>query len=78
MGALGEPERWDGVFDAAERSVLELADALTADSANLEPVLVARVREHWSEAQRAEILLVIGEANFNNRAGNGAKQLLGG
>ena len=35
------------------------------------------LRAHFSEVELAEIILVCGQANLNNRAGNAAKQLLG-
>lgn len=43
----------------------------------LDPALVAELRTHFSETELAELVLVAGQANLNNRAGNAAKQLLG-
>lgn len=43
----------------------------------LDPELVAELRQHFDEVQLAELILVAGQANLNNRAGNAAKQLLG-
>ncbi len=36
---------------------------------------MARLRRHYDERQMAEILLVAGQANLNNRVGNAAKVL---
>ena len=47
------------------------------DSAVLDPALTAELREHFNEVERAELILVCAQGNFNNRAGNAAKQLLG-
>jgi len=58
-------------------AALQLADALTGDATHeLEAALVAELRAHYSEAELAEMILVCGQANLNNRAGNAAKQLL--
>ena len=43
----------------------------------LDDALIASLRERFTENERAELLLVCGQANLNNRAGNAAKQLLG-
>ncbi|MEM9201254.1 MAG: hypothetical protein AAGC53_06325 [Actinomycetota bacterium] len=40
--------------------------------------LIAGLRTHFTEAERAELILVAGQANLNNRAGNAAKQVLDG
>lgn len=78
IDAIGHPDRWSEVFDPGERSVLALADAMAGDGTHeLAPDLVARLRTQYTEAERAELLLVAGQANLNNRAGNAAKQLLG-
>ncbi len=39
--------------------------------------LVAELRGLFAEVELAELILVAGQANLNNRAGNAAKQLLG-
>lgn len=57
--------------------MLRLADAVSADSYALDPELVTELRAHFTEPQLAELVLVAGQANLNNRAGNAAKQLLG-
>jgi alkylhydroperoxidase family enzyme len=75
LGALREPGRWQAVFTPAEIVLLDLADRLIAHSDDLGPDLIARLREHYEDQQIAEILLVAGQANMNNRAGEAAKQL---
>lgn len=50
---------------------------MCADSAALDPGLVADLHACFDEAELAELVLVAGQANLNNRAGNAAKQLLG-
>ncbi len=75
--ALARPDRWGDVFSSAEVAALRLADAMSADSHALDPALVAELRAEFTEVERAEVLLVVAQANFNNRAGNAAKQLLG-
>jgi alkylhydroperoxidase family enzyme len=78
IDAIGHPDRWPEVFGSAERAVLALADAISGGATHaLAPDLVTELREHYSEAARAELILVAGQANLNNRAGNAAKQLLG-
>ena len=68
---------WASVFDARRLAALKLADAMCHDSAVLDPALTAELREHFNEVERAELILVCAQGNFNNRAGNAAKQLLG-
>lgn len=65
------------MFSAAELAALRLADAISADSSVLADDLIVALREHFDETQLAELILVCGHANLNNRAGNAAKQLLG-
>lgn len=78
LEALEAPDSWAGVFDEPTRAVLELADALSGeDNDALDPGLVERLRRDFAEEELAEIILVCGQANLNNRAGNAAKQLLG-
>jgi len=48
----------------------EASHALSAE-------LNQNLRAHFSEVERGELVLVCGQANLNNRAGNAAKQLLG-
>lgn len=75
--ALDAPETWAEIFDDRARSVLLLADAVCGDSHTLPAELVTELRSHFSEVELAELILVAGQANLNNRAGNAAKQLLG-
>ena len=65
------------MFDARAHLALRLADALCGDSHSLDPALVAELRANFSELELAEVILVCGQANLNNRAGNAAKVLLG-
>ena len=57
--------------------LLRLADALCGDAQALDPELGSELRAHFSEVELAELILVAGQANLNNRAGNAAKRLLG-
>ena len=75
--AIGEPSRWGDEFDARGQAVLRLADAMCGDTHALDPDLVTELRALFSEAELAELVLVAGQANMNNRSGNAAKQLLG-
>ena len=77
LDALDRPDVWADAFDDRDRVVLRLADAMSGDTSELDPELVADLREHFTEAERAELILVAGQANLNNRAGNAAKQVLG-
>lgn len=47
------------------------------NSHELDAVLIADLRSHFSEQELGEMILLCGQANLNNRAGNAAKQLLG-
>lgn len=78
IAALESPEEWPDHFDQREIAALRLADALAGPASHdLDTELVADVREHFSEAELAELILVAGQANLNNRVGNAAKQVLG-
>ena len=58
--------------------MLRLADEMSGDASHaLSDELIGGLRTHFSEEERAELVLVAGQANLNNRAGNAAKQLLG-
>ncbi len=46
-------------------------------TSELSAELIAELRYHYEEAEIAELVLVCGQANLNNRVGNAAKQLLG-
>jgi alkylhydroperoxidase family enzyme len=66
------------VFDAKTSAALTLADAMTGDaSCSIHPALTTALRSHFTEQELGEIILLCGQANLNNRAGNAAKQLLG-
>jgi len=75
--ALERPDSWNDVFDDRTRALLHLADAMSADTSTLEAGLITTLRDHFTEAELAELILVAGQANLNNRVGNAAKQLLG-
>ena len=75
LAAIGDPSQWEATFSPAEIVALELATRMVDDADKLGPELIARVKEHFSEQQIAELILVAGQANLNNRTGNAAKQL---
>jgi len=50
---------------------------MCGETASLSPELVEELRFHFSEVELAELALVCGQANLNNRVGNAAKQILG-
>jgi alkylhydroperoxidase family enzyme len=77
IDAIAEPDRWADVFDARERAALRLADAMCGATHALDGGLVTELRTQFSEVELAELVLVAGQANLSNRAGNAAKQLLG-
>ena len=76
IDALSTPERWATVFAPAIVAALELADAMSSESGAIEADVVAEVRSHWNDDELAELMLVCGQPNFNNRVGNAAKHLL--
>lgn len=66
------------MFDEPAQWVLRLADEMSGDASHeLTPELIDGLRNHFDEESLAELILVGGQANLNNRAGNAAKQLLG-
>lgn len=77
IDALDEPTPWTDVFDEPTVAALRLADAMCGDSDAIETSLTTELRRHFTEIELAELILVCGQANLNNRAGNAAKQLLG-
>lgn len=78
IDALKAPESWSDIFEPLEQAVLRLTNAMSGDGhVTLDAALVAELRSHFIEAELAELILVAGQANLNNRAGNVAKQLLG-
>lgn len=59
-------------------AALRLADAMSAETTDsLDPELISDLRAHFGEAELAELILLGGQANLNNRVGNTSKQLLG-
>jgi alkylhydroperoxidase family enzyme len=76
LAAIEDPAMWEANFSPAEVAALELATRMCDDADNLGAELIARVKEHYSDQQVAELILVAGQANMNNRSGNAAKQLL--
>ena len=74
---MSDPETWDAVFDDKSRLTLKLADTMCGQTSVLDTKLIAELRASFTEVELAELLLVAGQANLNNRAGNAAKQLLG-
>ncbi len=76
--ALEAPGSWTDVFEPQAEAALRLSDEMSgASHPRLDTALVAELRGHFTEGQLAELILVAGQANLNNRAGNVAKQLLG-
>ncbi len=73
--AIAQPEQWRDVFTPGEIAALDLATRLAHESHDLGAELIARLKEHYDARQLAEILLVAGQANLNNRVGNAAKVL---
>ncbi len=76
IDALSAPDRWAATFDAPIVAALHLADAMSGEPREIEPALIAELREHWNDDELAELMLVCGQANLNNRVGNAAKRLL--
>ena len=68
---------WTEVFTERQVAALRLADTMCGETHSLDPDLVTELRAQFDEEQLAELILVAGQANLNNRAGNAAKQLLG-
>lgn len=74
---MENPALWPDVFDEKHQAVLKLADAVSAESHAIDPSLITLLQANFGEGELAELILVCGQANLNNRAGNAAKQLLG-
>ena len=49
---------------------------MSSETHALDPELIAELRFHYDEVELAELILVCGQANLNNRVGNAAKQLI--
>ena len=77
IDALENTGAWTDIFDERELAALQLADAMCGDSQSIPADLQAVLRARFTEVELAELILVAGQANLNNRAGNAAKQLLG-
>jgi alkylhydroperoxidase family enzyme len=77
IDAVREPPAWAGVFTPEEIVLLELATRLCHDSDDVGEAIIERLRQHWDDAQIAEILMVAGQANMNNRVGSAARQIFG-
>jgi alkylhydroperoxidase family enzyme len=73
--AIAVPERWTSMFAPAEIAALDLATRLCHDSHALDAELIGRLGRHFDDRQLAELILIAGQANLNNRVGNAAKQL---
>lgn len=58
-------------------AALQLADAMSTTPVELSDELVVELRAHFDETQLAELIVVCGQANLNNRVGNAAKRALG-
>ena len=71
FAALRDPSLWSATFAPQEIALLDLADRMLAHGDEL----IARLREHYGDLPIAVVLLVAGQANMNNRAGEAAKQL---
>jgi alkylhydroperoxidase family enzyme len=76
LAAIEDPAQWGATFNPAEIVALELATRMCGDADKLGAELIGRVKEHYNDQQIAELILVAGQANMNNRSGNAAKQLL--
>jgi alkylhydroperoxidase family enzyme len=75
--AVADPARWQATFPPAEIAALDLATQLCHDSHALSEELVDRLRHYWDDRQLAELVMVAGQANMNNRVGSAAMALFG-
>ena len=75
IAAIGDPARWADTFKPEEIVALDLATRLCHDSHDLPAELIDRLHRFWSDAEIAEILMVAGQANMNNRVGSAARQV---
>jgi len=75
--ALENQETWAQVFSGRERAALRLADAMSGPTHMIDEDILSDAKAQFSENELAELILVCGQANLNNRVGNAAKQLLG-
>lgn len=77
LDALHEPASWGEVFEERTVAALRLADVMCGGPAPPDAALTDLLRHHYTEGELAELILVCGQANLNNRAANAAKHLLG-
>jgi alkylhydroperoxidase family enzyme len=77
LAAIGDPAQWAATFPPEDIVLLELATRLCRESHDVGAELIDRVRQHYDDRQIAEILMVAGQANMNNRVGSAARQLCG-
>lgn len=75
IAAIGEETRWPGTFKPEEIAALEMATQLCHGAHDIPPALIARLHQYWSDAELAELLMVAGQANMNNRVGSAARQI---
>ncbi len=55
---------------------LAITDAMCGPTHDLDGDLIDGARAHFTDPELAELVLVAGQANLNNRVGNAAKQLI--
>ena len=55
--------------------LLDLATQLCGDAHDLDAELIERLHRYWSDAEIAEVLMIAGQANMNNRVGSAARQI---
>jgi alkylhydroperoxidase family enzyme len=75
IAAIGDESRWKDTFPPEEIVLLELATRLCHDAHDVPAELIDRLHRYWSDAEIAEILMVAGQANMNNRVGSAARQI---
>ncbi len=73
--AIADPARWPATFANEEIAALDMATQLCHESHDLPEELIERLHQHWNDAQLAELLMVAGQANMNNRVGSAARQI---
>ena len=54
-------------FTARERAALEYAEAITRDDQEVTDACVARLREHFSEAEVVELTFIVGFQTFASK-----------
>jgi hypothetical protein len=54
-------------FTARERAALEYAEAITRDDREVTDACVARLREHFSEAEVVELTFIVGYQTFASK-----------